>query len=76
VFERFVRLDEARADEAGGSGLGLSIARDVVGAHHGTISIDASPIGGARAIVVLPAAGISQPSAGEQRTNRARLTSP
>jgi signal transduction histidine kinase len=55
VFERFVRLDDARARDAGGSGLGLAIVAEVVGAHHGTISIGDSDLGGARFEVRLPA---------------------
>jgi signal transduction histidine kinase len=55
VFERFVRLDDARARDAGGSGLGLAIVAEVVGAHRGTISIGNSGLGGARFEVRLPA---------------------
>jgi signal transduction histidine kinase len=55
VFERFVRLDDARARDVGGSGLGLAIVAEVVGAHHGTISIGHSGLGGARFQVRLPA---------------------
>ena len=55
VFERFVRLDEARGRDAGGTGLGLAIVRELVTAHGGTVAIDASPLGGARVVVALPA---------------------
>ncbi len=55
VFERFVRLDEARARDAGGSGLGLAIVREIVRAHHGDVRVDAGPRGGARFVVSLPA---------------------
>lgn len=55
VFERFVRLDEARARDAGGSGLGLAIVREVVAGHGGSVSIEESPLGGARFVVRLPA---------------------
>ena len=55
VFERFVRLDDARARDAGGSGLGLAIVAEVVGAHRGTISVGNSGLGGARFEVRLPA---------------------
>jgi signal transduction histidine kinase len=55
VFERFVRLDDARARDAGGSGLGLAIVAEVVGAHRGTITVGNSGLGGARFEVRLPA---------------------
>lgn len=56
VFERFVRLDEARAREAGGSGLGLAIVRAIARAHSGDVRIDTSPLGGARFTVTFPVA--------------------
>ncbi|WP_369814217.1 sensor histidine kinase [Marmoricola sp. Leaf446] len=56
VFERFVRLDESRARDDGGSGLGLSIVREIVRVHGGTVEIGTSPWGGARFTVRLPAA--------------------
>lgn len=55
VFERFVRLDEARARDAGGSGLGLAIVAEIVRAHGGSIAIEDSPLGGARFVARLPA---------------------
>jgi signal transduction histidine kinase len=39
VFDRFTRLDQARARDQGGSGLGLAIARDIATAHGGTLCI-------------------------------------
>ena len=54
VFERFARLDHARARGAGGAGLGLALAKGIVERHGGTIRIDDAPIGGARVIVELP----------------------
>ncbi|WP_299055588.1 HAMP domain-containing sensor histidine kinase [uncultured Nocardioides sp.] len=54
VFERFVRLDEARSRDAGGSGLGLAIVRDVVRRHGGDARVETSPLGGARFVVRLP----------------------
>jgi signal transduction histidine kinase len=54
VFERFVRLDEARARDAGGSGLGLAIVAEIVKAHGGSVTLDSSELGGARFVVRLP----------------------
>lgn len=57
VFERFVRLDEARDRDTGGSGLGLSIASEIATAHGGTIQVsEAEVLGGARFEVRLPVA--------------------
>ena len=38
VFEKFFRLDEARATNTGGAGLGLTIAKEIVSLHNGPIS--------------------------------------
>ncbi|WP_314098208.1 HAMP domain-containing sensor histidine kinase [Microbacterium foliorum] len=54
IFERFVRLDEARSRDAGGSGLGLAIVRGIATAGGGTVSVDASRWDGARFVVALP----------------------
>jgi signal transduction histidine kinase len=39
IFERFVRLDDARSRDEGGAGLGLAIARDVAVRHGGTLTV-------------------------------------
>jgi signal transduction histidine kinase len=60
VLHRFVRLDEARSRDEGGSGLGLSIVDEVLRAHGGSVSIEQSPLGGARIRITLPVqAGVS-----------------
>lgn len=56
VFERFVRLDEARGRDEGGAGLGLAIARDVARRHGGTLMVADSPAGGALFVLRLPSA--------------------
>ncbi len=55
VFRPFHRLESSRNPETGGSGLGLSIARDVAHGHGGDILLSESPLGGLRAEVRLPA---------------------
>jgi signal transduction histidine kinase len=57
VFERFTRLDDARARDAGGAGLGLAVVRSIVGRHRGAAWVEDGPLGGARFVVELPAAG-------------------
>jgi len=56
VFERFVRLDDARSRDAGGSGLGLAIVREIAVRHGGSTRLTESPLGGARAELRLPLA--------------------
>ncbi len=55
VFEPFRRLETSRNRETGGSGLGLSIARNIIRAHGGDILLQTRPGGGLRATVTLPA---------------------
>ena len=55
VFERFARLDDARARDSGGFGLGLAIVRELVRSRGGDVRLTASPAGGLRAEVDLPA---------------------
>lgn len=54
VFKPFYRLDESRNLDSGGVGLGMSIARDVIRAHGGSMKLDHSPQGGLRIIISLP----------------------
>jgi signal transduction histidine kinase len=54
VFDRFVRLDDARSRDGGGSGLGLAIVRAVVDAHGGEITIGDGDLAGAHVEVRLP----------------------
>ncbi|MFI5470984.1 ATP-binding protein [Streptomyces cacaoi] len=56
IFERFVRLDDARGRDDGGAGLGLAIARDVAVRHGGTLTVRETPTGGALFELRLPIA--------------------
>ncbi|MGV8845146.1 ATP-binding protein [Tessaracoccus sp.] len=62
VFERFVRLDEAREREAGGSGLGLAIVREIAREHGGDVVLGESHMGGLMATLTLP---VQEPRDGE-----------
>jgi signal transduction histidine kinase len=57
IFERFARLDDGRARDAGGAGLGLALVQRVATAHGGTVSVMTSDLGGARFEVRLPTRG-------------------
>jgi signal transduction histidine kinase len=54
IFERFVRLDEARNRDSGGSGLGLAIVAEIAAAHGATVTVLQSPWGGARFEAAFP----------------------
>ncbi len=54
VFRPFYRLDHARNQDEGNSGLGLAIARDIAKSHGGEIALGESSMGGLRAIISLP----------------------
>ena len=54
IFERFHRVDAARASESGGAGLGLAIARSIVELHGGSIRAEPRLPAGCRIIFQLP----------------------
>lgn len=56
IFERFIRLDDARSRDRGGAGLGLAVVQSAVEQMNGTISVLDAPLGGARFQIDLPAA--------------------
>ena len=54
VFKPFYRLDHARNQDEGNSGLGLAIARDIARSHGGDVQLTDSAMGGLRAVIRVP----------------------
>lgn len=54
IFERFYRIDEARSREKGGSGLGLSIVKNILEAHEQTIRVESEVGKGTKFFFTLP----------------------
>jgi signal transduction histidine kinase len=55
AFQPFVRLESSRSQDTGGIGLGLAVARGIVRAHGGNLTLANRPEGGLRAEILLPA---------------------
>ena len=68
LFDRFYRVDESRARDAGGSGLGLSIVKSIVDAHGGKIWVESAVGVGTVVHVVLPCAPTTSQDSSEKRT--------
>lgn len=56
IFDRFYRIDTGRSREAGGFGLGLSIAQWAIQSHNGTIRVSSAPGKGSTFRITLPSA--------------------
>ena len=54
VFKAFYRVEGSRNKETGGVGLGLSIAKDVIVSHGGSIQLSDSELGGLRVLISIP----------------------
>ncbi len=65
IFDRFYRVDKARARETGGTGLGLSIALDAVKLHGGHIEVISEEEAGSRFTITLP---YTEPTESENET--------
>ena len=69
IFERFYRADSSRARATGGSGIGLTIARQLIAAHGGSIEATSEVGRGSRFVFTLPApparTGLVQPRRAE-----------
>jgi len=60
VFEPFHRLERSRNRSTGGTGLGLTIARNIAQAHRGELVLHNRPAGGLEAVLTLPRSGIRE----------------
>lgn len=70
IFEPFYRLEHSRSRATGGSGLGLTIAKQIVESHDGSIAIETSPQKGARVTIEPP--GLPPTRAAPQASLRRR----
>ncbi len=56
IFERFYRVDSSRSRQTGGAGLGMSIVKAIVAAHHGSVELKSSPGNGVVVTIRVPLA--------------------
>jgi two-component system sensor histidine kinase ResE len=68
IWERFYRVEKSRARSSGGSGLGLSIARQIVAAHGGTVAVRSKPGCGSVFSFTLPTVASGDTQAQPART--------
>ncbi|MGN0341650.1 MAG: sensor histidine kinase [Roseburia sp.] len=54
IFERFYRTDKSRNRKTGGAGIGLTIVKAIVQAHHGKIQVESKEGSGSKFIMTLP----------------------
>jgi len=68
IFERFYRVDSSRQRASGGSGVGLAIAKSIVGSHNGRIWVESDEGQGSCFIVEIPSAVSGIPCQDDQRS--------
>ena len=64
IFDRFYRIDSARARLDGGNGLGLAIVRSIMSAHGGLVTAHSQPGSETTFTLAFPATGVSLPRPG------------
>jgi signal transduction histidine kinase len=62
IWEAYERGEAGRVSGRGGSGIGLSVVREIIELHNGTVAVEDAPAGGARFRIELPAAGVNPPT--------------
>lgn len=60
IFDRFYRVDQARTREEGGSGLGLSIVKQIIEAHDGSVGVESQIGMGTMMTLTMPNDGLVQ----------------
>jgi signal transduction histidine kinase len=55
IFERFYRVKHPKTRHVTGTGLGLSLVKGIVEAHHGTVDVESVPDRGTKVTIRLPA---------------------
>jgi len=68
IIRRFYQVDRSLSRRAEGCGLGLSIAKFIIDAHQGTISVESRPTQGSTFTVTLPAAPLTPPTPAPRAT--------
>jgi len=61
IWEQFWRLERDRGSAVAGTGIGLSVVRELATLHGGRVWVEVAPGGGARFVIELPAAGGAAP---------------
>jgi len=67
IFDPFYRGEAVRNSQIPGVGLGLSLVKRILEAHHGTIEVKSSEYGGAAFILYLPAQPVAVPAQAEMK---------
>lgn len=75
IFERFYRIDQARARTDGGTGLGLAIVKHIAAVHGGSVEVSSTLGSGSEFRIRFPVGGPAGTPAGAPETNMQRTLS-